>query len=126
MMIKFNNGVNDILVSNEKNPLVSITNDIKKTIMNISGSSIRKVLANSATPVIATGSKISKMIIDKTFGSSKFNVTNNGIKIQSNIKPNSDEELKSKLLKIIPKQNLEQDTSNLINNEINSSESIIN
>ena len=121
-----NNTTSEILVSNDRNQVLSITNDIKKTIMNLNGSTIRKALANSATPIIATGSKISKVIIDKTFGSSKFNAINNGIKIQSKIKQNGDEELKTQLLKIIPKQNIEQDTSSLMNSENNSSPLMVN
>ena len=121
-----NNATSEILVSNDRNQVLSITNDIKKTIMNLNGSTIRKALANSATPIIATGSKISKVIIDKTFGSSKFNAINNGIKIQSKIKQNGDEELKTQLLKIIPKKNIEQDTSSLMNSENNSSSLMVN
>ena len=51
---------------------------------------------------------------------------NNGIKIQSKIKQNGDEELKTQLLKIIPKQNIEQDTSSIMNSENNSSSLMVN
>ncbi len=93
--------------------------------MGISGSSIAKAITGSAIPIIATGSKISKMIIDKSFGSTEFKVNSNGITIETNTKLN-DDNLKEQLLEMKVKNNLEQKTSSLINYEKDNSIPITN
>jgi hypothetical protein len=90
--------VNAVANLNQEPVNQNLDNSQQKSVMALSPSGIGKAIAQTVTPVISTGSKISKVIIEKTLGIKSVNIpsVNN---IQEKTKNLNEENLKQILLK---------------------------
>lgn len=93
-----NDIINSLASSNQEAVTQNLDNSQAKSVSVISPSGIGKAIAQTVAPVISSGSKISKVIIEKTLGIKSVNIPSVN-SLQAKAKNLNEENLKQMLLK---------------------------